>query len=186
MSSTADFQIVSSPGLHTLHTESVMIIVDYDNLIRSFKDSIPGIKGAYIDFGLMKSLLANDRYVIEARAYSGFIEGCPIPNGLLNMDNSGFKLYLEPVINGRQKGVDMSIGMDALECARQKVCDTIILVTGDGDLAPAVRRIKSYGVRVQVASFASALNDNLGDEADETIILDNLRMVDICGIKTAN
>ena len=83
----------------------------------------------------------------------------------------------------RQKGVDMSMGIDAIECARQKVCDTIVLVTGDGDLAPAVRKIRSYGVKVQVASFKGALNGSLSDAANGTIILDDLRMVDACGVK---
>lgn len=160
-----------------------MIFVDYDNLFRSFRDALSGMKGAYIDTGLMKELLADDRFIVDARVYSGFIEGCPISKGLWRMDDAGFNVYLEPVENGHQKGVDMSMGIDAIECARQKVCDTIVLVTGDGDLAPAVRKIRSYGVKVQVASFKGALNDCLSDAANETIILDDLRMVDACGVR---
>lgn len=183
MSTAADCGCASDSGLIGLQSESVMIFVDYDNLFRSFRDTLYGMKGAYIDTGLMKELLADDRYIVDARVYSGFVEGCPISKGLWRMDDSGYNLYLEPVENGRQKGVDMSIGIDAIECARQKVCDTIILVTGDGDLAPAVRRIRSYGVKVQVASFRSALNDCLSAVVDETIILDELKMVDACGIR---
>ncbi len=183
MSTATDCCCASNSGLVNLQSESVMIFVDYDNLIRSFRDTVSEMKGVYIDMGLMKELLADDKFIVDARVYSGFVEGRPISKGLWKMGDIGFKLHLEPVEKGHQKGVDMSIGIDAIECARQKVCDTIILVTGDGDFAPAVRKIKSYGVKVQVASFRSSLNDCLSAVADDTIILDELRMVDTCEIR---
>ena len=184
MSSISEYKSTTFHETLAFRTESVMILVDYDNLVRSFRNSIPGIAGAYIDFDLMKRLLAQDRYVAGARVYSGFEEGCPISKGLSRMLDCGYELYLEPIVSGHQKGVDMSMGIDAVEYARQNVCDTILLVTGDGDLGPAARRIKQYGVKVQVASFRNSLSNCLIEEADEIIILDMLRMVDACNLKT--
>ena len=143
MISSAEAQSISPTGLLGLFTESAMIFGDYDNIIRSFWASIPGIRGAYLVLKTMRELLAGDRTIVCAKMYSGIVEGNPLPRGLWNLDQSGFDLCLEPVEDGRQKGVDMSMGIDAIECARQNVCDTIILVTGDGDFVPVVRKIRS-------------------------------------------
>jgi uncharacterized LabA/DUF88 family protein len=52
-----------------------------------------------------------------------------------------------------EKGVDMRIGVDMLSAAAKSLYETAILVTGDGDLAEAVRAVKELGQHVEVAAF---------------------------------
>lgn len=52
-----------------------------------------------------------------------------------------------------EKGVDMRMGIDMLLAASKDLYDTAILVTGDGDLAEAVRAVKGLGRHVEVVSF---------------------------------
>ena len=54
-------------------------------------------------------------------------------------------------------------------------CDTVILLSGDGDLAYAVNAVAYTGVRVEVFSLFSMTNDDLINVAD--------RYVDLASIK---
>ncbi len=157
--------------------ERVAIFVDTENVIKSFKDSTPGIR-ARIDFGAMRELLAGGRKVSCSRAYSGYSPYYGISPFLRSMEEAGFHLDLEEVHGPAQKGVDVSMALDLVDTARYTPCDTVILVSGDADFRPAVRRVKGLGKKVQVASFESALSPSLAEEADEVTILDRLRMVD--------
>ena len=44
-----------------------------------------------------------------------------------------------------EKGVDMMIGVDILKNAYEDLCDTAILVSGDGDFYPALQAAKDQG-----------------------------------------
>lgn len=47
-----------------------------------------------------------------------------------------------------QKGVDMRIGLDIAALALKRLVDTIVLVTGDTDMVPAMRFARREGLRV--------------------------------------
>jgi len=52
----------------------------------------------------------------------------------------------------QQKGVDTLIALDMVRLAGRAVCSTAVLVSGDRDLAEAVRAAQDFGVRVLVAT----------------------------------
>lgn len=52
-----------------------------------------------------------------------------------------------------EKGVDMRIGVDMLTAAAKDMIDVAVLVSGDGDLAEAIRAVKELGKHVEVAAF---------------------------------
>lgn len=47
----------------------------------------------------------------------------------------------------------MRLGIDMLSAISKSLCDTAILVSGDGDLAEAVQAVKNLGHHVEVVSF---------------------------------
>jgi uncharacterized LabA/DUF88 family protein len=65
-----------------------------------------------------------------------------------------------------EKGIDMRIGIDMLMGAVRNLYDVAVLVSGDGDLAEAVRAVKSLGKHVEVASFQRGRSYELVQEAD--------------------
>ncbi len=65
-----------------------------------------------------------------------------------------------------EKGVDMRIGVDMVGGAAKKLYDTAILVSGDGDLAEAIKAVKELGQHVEVASFPKGRAYELMQEAD--------------------
>lgn len=58
---------------------------------------------------------------------------------------------LRPEIN--QKGVDLKIGMDIACMAIRQTVDTIVMITGDSDLVPALKLARREGLRVYCVQF---------------------------------
>ena len=52
-----------------------------------------------------------------------------------------------------QKGVDVELAIDVLDCAHSNRYDVAVLVTGDGDFVPLVRRITSLNKHAVIAHF---------------------------------
>lgn len=61
--------------------------------------------------------------------------------------------YVPMPPNGQEKGVDVSLAIDAMERAMEGKIDVAVLVTGDGDLTPLVRALMKHGVRVGLLYF---------------------------------
>lgn len=78
---------------------------------------------------------------------------------------------LEP--DFRQKGVDTKIGLDVAWLASKRIVDTIVLVSGDSDFAPALKFARREGVRVVTvpmdsSTFPAALREH-ADEVREVV-----------------
>lgn len=62
-----------------------------------------------------------------------------------------------------QKGVDVELAIDVLDYAHEDRYDVAILVTGDSDFVPLVRRITSLGKHAMVAHFTiESWTDTMG------------------------
>ena len=57
----------------------------------------------------------------------------------------------------QQKGVDMMIGIDMATLAIKKLVSTVIIVSGDSDLVPAMKLARTEGLRVYLATFGETL-----------------------------
>jgi len=72
-----------------------------------------------------------------------------------------------------QKGVDTLIATDMVTMAFLNHDDVSILVSGDGDLAPAVDAVKAAGKQVIVAAFTRSRSTAISNSADQEIRLDS-------------
>lgn len=59
----------------------------------------------------------------------------------------------EPEFVLQQKGVDVQLALDVLDFAHEDRFDVAVLITGDGDFVPLVRRITSLGKQALLAHF---------------------------------
>jgi uncharacterized LabA/DUF88 family protein len=71
-----------------------------------------------------------------------------------------------------QKGVDTLIATDMVSMAFLDHYDISILVSGDGDLAPAVDAIKAAGKQIIAAMFTRSRSAAVAKSADQEIRLD--------------
>ena len=56
-----------------------------------------------------------------------------------------------------EKGADTALVADMVECAMLDQCDVVVLVSSDGDFAPAVEMVQRYGKRVEVVYFKNRM-----------------------------
>ena len=70
------------------------------------------------------------------------------------------------VLNMRQKGVDMKIGLDIASLAYKKLADQIVLISGDSDFVPAAKLARVEEIDFIVDSMGMKINDNLIEHID--------------------
>ena len=88
---------------------------------------------------------------------------------------AGFRVELVEASNnkGKQDGADVKIAALAVKYAVMEKCDTVELITGDGDFTVLAEELQSLCVNVGVRSLWGNLSHSLSDQADEVHILDN-------------
>ncbi len=78
-----------------------------------------------------------------------------LPNPMKADDDDTHEVTVERRHQAREKGIDLALGLDAMEAALTHTCDTIIIVSRDRDLSEVAREIHeraaSQHVRVEVA-----------------------------------
>jgi uncharacterized LabA/DUF88 family protein len=84
-----------------------------------------------------------------------------------------------------EKGVDVSLAVDALQIGLDQKIDIAVLVTGDGDFVPLARTLMKQGVRVLAAYFKFEAKDG-----HRGFINDRLRVavnyeLDLCGLENS-
>jgi uncharacterized LabA/DUF88 family protein len=77
-----------------------------------------------------------------------------------------------------QKGVDTLLATDMVSMAFLNHYDLSILVSGDGDLAPAVDAVKAAGKQIIVATFLRSRSTAMAQSADQEIRLDAESFID--------
>ncbi len=73
------------------------------------------------------------------------------------------------VPNVQQKGVDMRIGLDIAALALKRQAHTVVLVSGDSDLAPAMKFARREGMQVVLMRLGKNVKDLMHEHADIVI-----------------
>lgn len=71
----------------------------------------------------------------------------------------------------QEKGVDVRIAADMLEDAFTGSSETIVIMSSDTDLCPALVKIKAHGSRIIYVGFADSINRAVSAAANETITI---------------
>lgn len=70
------------------------------------------------------------------------------------------------ILNMRQKGVDMKIGVDIASLAYKKLVEQVVLISGDSDFVPAAKLARIEGIDFILDSLGMKVNDNLSEHID--------------------
>ena len=80
------------------------------------------------------------------------------------------KASFDKIVSGGaiEKKVDIKIAIDIISLAYENTYDTAVLVSGDGDFVPVVKKVKEVDKDVEVWAFryslANTLKEELGQE----------------------
>ncbi len=164
-------------------TERVAIFIDGSNLYHGLKE----FRGnANVNFELFCNYLLKGRRLTRIYYYNAPKILKENPSGYAAQQKFFTRIKKIPFLElklGRlvirkgipiEKGVDVLITVDMIRYARNNAYDTAILVSGDGDFAPALEFLKDFGKHIENAYFSKGRSFNLENHSDRFINLDNL------------
>lgn len=134
--------------------------------------------GIEIDYTRLLCCLTANARLLRAFFYTGVDRINEKQQGfLLWMRRNGYRVVTKDLIQfpdgSKKANLDVEIAVDMLTLAAH--VDTVVLVSGDGDLAYAVNSIAYRGVRVAVVSLRSMTSDSLINVADHYVDLDTIK-----------
>lgn len=144
----------------------VAIFFDEGNIYHGAKEL-----GIEIDYNRLLSLLKGKSLVCRASLYTGVdFSNNQQTESLNTLLNEGYQVTAKEVIKRRdgskKANLDVELSNDLLMQALCNSYDTAVLVGGDGDLSDTVKRVRSLGKRVEVASFFDNVSEELIKVAD--------------------
>ena len=146
-------------------SKNVAVFVDVANIFYAAKAA-----GVDIDYvTLLKSATAN-RDFVRAYAYTGLDPENENQRQFHSfLARSGYKVISKDIRkygDGRIKAnLDIELVVDLMKTARN--LDIAVVVSGDGDFAPAIRAVQEMGVRCEVISFRGNTSSDLIEVADQ-------------------
>jgi uncharacterized LabA/DUF88 family protein len=131
-----------------------------------------------IDYTKLLEQLVESRRLLRPYFYTGIDRHNDKQQGfLLWLRRNGYRVIAKELISlpdgSKKANLTVEIVVDMLGLSGY--CDTLILLSGDGDLAYAVNAITDRGVKVEVVSLRSMTSENLINVADRFTDLADLR-----------
>ena len=149
--------------------QRVGIFMDVQNLYHSAKN----LYNARVNFeAVIKNTLAN-RTLVRAIAYVIRTESGEEEAFLEALVNMGIETKSKDlqIFSDNAKKADWDVGLAIDMVALAPKLDSIILVSGDGDFAPALEYIKKYGCQIEVVAFGKTCSQRLQETADDFVDL---------------
>ncbi len=168
--------------------ERIIIFIDGSNFYHSLKDTF-GYHENEIDFQKLINFLKGKRMLVSVYYYNA-----PLDRGyneetywkqqkffsrLRNIP--GFNVILCTLrkrkengkITYKMKGDDIYMAIDMVSFAYEDTYDTAIMVSGDGDFGPAIKRVQKLGKKVENAYFRISRANFLKRVCDSSICFDD-------------
>jgi uncharacterized LabA/DUF88 family protein len=156
--------------------KNVAVFVDVANIFYAAKAA-----GVDIDYVTLLRSAGAGRDLVRAYAYTGLD---PENENQRNFHDflrrHGYKVVSKDIRkygDGKVKAnLDIELVVDMMKTARN--LDIAIVVSGDGDFAPAIRAVQEMGVRVEVISFRGNTSSDLIEVADQFTDITQLARVE--------
>lgn len=146
-------------------SDRIGIFIDGANLFYA-----AGHLGIEIDYVNLLQTLTQRRRLLRAYYYTGVDPVNEKQQGfLLWMRRHGYRVVTKDLVQfpdgSRKANLLVEIAVDMLRLA--EYCDTIILLSGDGELAYALNTLSYRGVQIEVVSLRVMTSERLIDLADQ-------------------
>ncbi len=145
-------------------SKNVAVFVDVANIFYAAKAA-----GVDIDYVTLLKASSAGRDLVRAYAYTGLDPDNENQRNFHEfLRRHGYKVVSKDIRkygDGKVKAnLDIELVVDMMKTARN--LDIAIVISGDGDFAPAIRAVQEMGVRVEVVSFRGNTSSDLIDVAD--------------------
>ena len=164
-------------------SKNVAVFVDVANLYYSARG-----QEVDVDYVALLKAATKGRDLIRAYAYSGLDPENENQRKFIDfLGKNGYKVVHKDIRkfgDGRVKAnLDIELVVDLFRLAKRM--DIAVIVSGDGDFAPAIRALQDEGVRCEVISFRPNTSSDLIAVADEFIDIMKIASIGRAGAKEA-
>ena len=149
--------------------ERIIIFIDNSNIFKGFRKY--NIKA---DYEKLKNIITRGRDLQGIFLYEGVVypmspEKKKWYEDLSNRSGYVIKASFDKIaFNGAiEKKIDIKIAIDIISLAYENVYDTAVLVSGDGDFVPVVKKVKELDKNVEVWAFRYSLANALKEEVEQ-------------------
>lgn len=168
--------------------ERAMVFVDLMNVYESLGNLKVDTNIDYYKLAL--KLAGPQRRLIRRHVYTGAYDQAREPEKYSGQMKFFNRVHAMPFVTLKtrplvsrgigliQKGVDTLIATDMVSMVFLNHYDIAFLVSGDGDLAPAVEAVKAAGKQIIVAAFVRSRSTAVANAADHEILLDGTFLTD--------
>ena len=146
--------------------DRIIIFIDNSNIFQGFKKY--NIKA---DYEKLKNFIACGRELQSIFLYEGVVYPMSPQKKLWYKELSNKSGYVikasfdKIASNGVvEKKVDIRIAIDIVSLAYENAFDTAVLVSGDGDYVPIVKKVKELDKNIEVWAFKYSLANTLKEE----------------------
>ncbi len=156
--------------------KNVAVFVDVANIFYAAKAA-----GVDIDYVLLLKAATAGRDLVRAYAYTGLDPDNENQRNFHSfLARNSFKVVSKDIRkygDGKVKAnLDIELVVDLMKTSRN--LDVAVVVSGDGDFAPAIRAVQETGVRVEVISFRGNTSSDLMEVADKFTDITQLAKVE--------
>ena len=149
--------------------ERITIFVDNSNIFKGFQKY-----NLQADYEKLKTLITRDRKLGAIFLYEGVVY--PMSQGKKSWyeqlsSRSGYiikasfdKIAKSGVI---EKKVDINMAIDVVSLAYEDAYDTAVIVSGDGDFLPVIKKVKELNKDVEIWAFKYSLANTMKEELEE-------------------
>ncbi len=157
-------------------SKNVAVFVDVANIFYAAKAA-----GVDIDYVTLLKSASAGRDLVRAYAYTGLDPDNENQRNFHDfLRRHGYKVVSKDIRkygDGKVKAnLDIELVVDMMKTARN--LDIAIVVSGDGDFAPAIRAVQEMGVRCEVISFRGNTSSDLIEVADQFTDITQLARVE--------
>jgi uncharacterized LabA/DUF88 family protein len=156
-------------------SERIAIFIDSSNLFYGANQL-----GCEVDYRKLLVRLTQGRSLLRAYFYTGVDPQNDKQRGfLLWLRHNGYRVMAKDLITmpDQSKKANLEVEMAIDMIGLSNYCDTVVLLSGNGDLAYALNQVSYKGVQVEVVGLRSMVSESLLSVAD--------RYVDLADIRTA-
>jgi uncharacterized LabA/DUF88 family protein len=167
--------------------ERVMIFIDGSNLYYSLKN----LKIGRVDFQKLIQLLTKGKLLISTFYYNAPLNISINPKKYWEQQKffnelrkiSDFNVVLCKLRKHKRKkgnfvfdvkGDDVHLAVDLVSGAYENLYDTAIIVSGDEDFVPAIKKVQKLGKKIVNAYFKSSSSASLKKTCDDFIYMNDL------------
>ena len=150
------------------HMDRVMIFIDNSNIFQGFRKY--NVKA---DYEKLKNVITKGRNLQDIFLYEGVVY--PMSPEKKNWygnlsEHSGYVIKTSfdkiAVDDAFEKKIDIQIAIDMVSLGYENAYDTAVLVSGDGDFVPVIKKVRELSKNVELWAFRYSLANTLREELE--------------------